>query len=424
MRFQISTAIVALATLADAIAFRSKVHGAQSRQGKSSFRSRATESSERDEQDVLGGTVRWNDQNTVPQHYRFGQGLAVENLDYLAYTSYFGIGTSPPQLMRAYIDLAWSDLVIPAVNCTYCAGNLKYDRTRSPSFEAGNGSKILVQQGAYMWGKGEVSFDSVTLGGGVEVQHHPFVEAEQSSSGPWAPDSVDSVLGLSMARPVVNTTMTKHFLPGILETMAKEKTLDHNIFSLLLPRGDGDVGDLMFGDYDKAFFEGEFLTLPLYPDNTTDWAVEATSASVAFANGTEAGSQSLTGYSAILSTTYPWIGLPPHIGQSLINATGADCSDSCTGCEVPCDQVAGLPELTLNLGGYNISIEAKDYVVRTKVTWPFCKNQEYCTILVEGSEIFEEPKKIVLGSSFLKSVYSVFDFENRAVKFAKAKHQF
>lgn len=422
MRVQISTAIVAWATLSNAISFRSEVHGTQSRQGMSKLRPRTTESGGRDEQDVLGGTARWDDQNTIPEHYKLGQGLPIENLDYLAYTTDFGIGTSPPQLMRAYVDLAWSDLVIPAVNCTHCAGNLKYDRTKSPSFK-GNGTEIMVQQGAYMWGKGEVSLDTVTLSGGIEVPHHPFVEAEQSSSGPWAPSSVDSVLGLSMARPFVNTTMTKHFLSGILETMVKEKTLDHNVFSLLLPRGDGYLGDLMFGDFDKTLFEGELSTHSLYPDNSTDWAVEATSASVAYMNGTEAGYQSLAGYSAILSTTYPWIGLPRHIAQSLINATGADCSDSCTGCEVPCDQVAGLPELTLILGGYNFTVGAEDYVVKTSLTWPFCKYQEYCTILVEGSETFEEPKRIVLGSSFLKSVYSVFDFGNRAVKFAKAKHR-
>ena len=423
MRVQISTAILALATLANAISFRSEVRSAQSRQGRPNLRSRAAESDERGEQNVLGGSARWDDQDTILEHYKSDHGLPIANLDSLAYTTDFGIGTSSPQLMRAYVDLAWSDLVIPAVNCTSCAGNLKYDRTKSPSFE-GNGSKIMVQQGAYMWGKGEVSLDTVTLGGGVEVKHHPFVEAKQSSSGIWAPDSVDSVLGLSMARPVVNTTMVKHFLPGILETMAQEKTLDFDIFSILLPRGDGDVGDLMFGDFDEALFEGEFSTLALYPDNTTDWAVEATSASVAYLNGTEAGYQSLAGYSAILDTTYPWLGLPSYIAQSLINATGADCSDWCTGCEVPCDQVAGLPKLTLSLGGYNFTLGGEDYVVRTSFAWPFCKIQEYCTILVQGGETPEEPKQIVLGSTFLKSVYSVFDFGNRAVSFAKAKHRF
>ncbi|CAF9928767.1 MAG: Vacuolar protease A [Heterodermia speciosa] len=406
--------------------FRSEVHSAPSRQDASTLRSsRALESDGRDKQDVLQGTALWHDLNSMPKHYnKPGQGLPVENLGYQAYTTYFGIGTSPPQLMRAFIDLAWSDLVIPAVNCTHCAGKLKYDRTKSPSFESGNGSKITVRQDRYVWGRGEVSSDSVTLGEGVEVQHHPFVEAEQSSSGPWAPESVESVLGLSMKRPVVDTGMTKHFLPGILETMAEEKTLDRDVFSLLLPRGDGDRGDLVFGDYDKALFKGELSTHPLYPENTTDWAVEATSASVMYANGTEAGYQSLAGYTALISTTYPGLILPRHIVRSLINATGADCSDSCTGCEVPCDQAAGLPKLTLNLGGYNFSIGAEEYVVKTRVNWPFCRNREYCAVLVGSDKLLEEPKKIVLGSRFLTSVYSVFDFGNRTVGFAKAKHRF
>ena len=265
MRVQISTTVVALATLANAITFRSEVYGAQSTQLPSISPKRATENDRWGEQKVLGGIARWNDQSAVPEHYKFGHGLPVENLDNLAYTTYFGIGTSPPQLMRAYIDLAWSDLVIPAVNCTYCDGILNYDRTKSPSYKAGNGSKITVQQNAFMWGKGEVSCDSVTLGKGVEIQHHPFVEAEESSSGAWAPDSVDSVLGLSIARPPVNTETTKHFLPGILETMAKEKTLDHNIFSLLLPRGDGDLGDLMFGDYSRVSSRPTLYTLIIRP---------------------------------------------------------------------------------------------------------------------------------------------------------------
>ena len=123
MKVHISTAILTLAPLAHAITFRSEVHGAPSRQDASNLRSsRALESDGRDRQDVLQGVAPWNHQNSMPKHYnKPGQGLPVENLGYQAYTTYFGIGTSPPQLMRAFIDRAWSDLIIPAVNCTHAS---------------------------------------------------------------------------------------------------------------------------------------------------------------------------------------------------------------------------------------------------------------------------------------------------------------
>ena len=83
-----------------------------------------------------------------------------------------------------------------SVNCTQSDGNLKYSHSELPTYE-GNGTEIMVSHTAYMYGKGVISVDTVTLGGGVEIPHHPFVEADRFCSGPWA-RSVDTVLGLSM----------------------------------------------------------------------------------------------------------------------------------------------------------------------------------------------------------------------------------
>ena len=216
--------------------------------------------------------------------------------------------------------------------------------------------------------------------------------------------------------------MYKHFLPSVVQTIAQEEVLDHKTFSLLLPRGDGDTGDIIFGDYDKDLSDGVLSTHPFYPGNATDWTIEATSASVSFLNGTSVTNQSFEGYTAILKTNYPWLVLPPFIGQSLVNATGADCSDSCTGCEVPCDEVTDLPVLTLNFGGHDFTIGGWDYTVKTGLQWPFCGYKEYCTLLVCGSDFFDNDKKVLVGSSFMKNLYSVYDTDERNVKCRLSLH--
>lgn len=272
-------------------------------------------------------------------------------------------------------------------------------------------------RGNELYAEGEIAIDTVSLGENVKIPQQPFVEARKSISGFWDTDNVESVLGLSLAKPFVNSTDMRHLLPGILENLAEKKVLDENIFSLLLPHGDSGPGDIMFGGYDRDLYEGEMSAHPLHPQNTTDWTIEATSASIKFLNGSSAGNQSLEGYIADLVPEYPFIAMPPIIGSALINATDADCSDSCFGCEVPCGRVGDLPEWTINLGGHNLTLGGWNYTVRTKFTLPFCPMREYCTLLIDSTEHLREPwhSRMMLGSGFLKNFYTVYDWEKRAV---------
>lgn len=79
---------------------------------------------------------------------------------------------------------------------------------------------------------------------------------------------------------------------------------------------------------------------------------------------------------------------------------------------MPCDQVGSLPELTLDLGGYNLTVGGWDYTVKIQFTLPFCKVQEHCSLLIQGSEVYLGPKQVIFGSKFLKNFNSVFDMDD------------
>ena len=312
--------------------------------------------------------------------------------------------------MRAIIDLGTADLIIPSINCTD-SHSLKYNSSRSATYEA-NGTQLTVGDSrGYI--EGFVSLDTLTVGDGIHINHHPFLEANRTSPGAFP--GADTIFGLAIDEPIYGKP-SLHFLPSPLATLVEQYTLDRNVVSILLPKDDDDLGDIMFGGLDEALYEGDLSTHPLYPPGTTQWQIEANSAQVTDRNGTILFEEPLPGYTARLHTYFPYILLPPVTGKAVVNATGADCSDGCEGCKVPCDKLHELPHVTFNLGGHNITITGRDYTVKTDVQWPFCGYSVRCELLIgpDGNENME-PNIIELGSSFLRGIYSAYDVDTKSV---------
>lgn len=331
------------------------------------------------------------------------------------YRTTIGIGTSPVQEMRALVDIDSVGMVIPSINCTSCLGHWKYNSTLSSSYEP-NGTECEVGSGA-VTGKGILSLDTITLGDYLRVPQHEFLEASQLSVAPFLFEAVDTTLGLAIDNPLREDSPNarKECSPGLLSTMKKENILDRNVFSILLPKSEADLGEIAFGAINDDLYEGELSKHPLFPANTLDWQIEADFVAIIDQNGTTLFKQNLPGYSARLHTAYPFTLLPPAVGEHIINATGADCSDSCHGCEVPCDSLSDLPSIVFSLGGHNISIGGESYVINTDIQWPFCKAGRYCTLSVGETIGGEDSKRIELGWTFLRGVYSAYDFDSRNV---------
>ncbi len=352
-----------------------------------------------------------------------------QSVAYFAYRTIIGIGTRPVQPLRAMIDIEWADMIIPSVNCTDCGDGLKYDSSKSATYET-NGTDLVIRTGGYIWGEGFVAQDTITVGDGVEIRHHPFLEANRSS--PCVLCGSDTILGLAIDKPEdvdpsQCSSKGKYNSGGCLAspfaTLAKSGALDRNVVSIFLPRDyDGDVrappGEILFGALDQNLYTGLLSTHPLYPPGKSQWHIEATSVSVFAANGTLLASEPLPGYTARLHTQTPFTVLPPLIGSAILNATGADCSDICKGCQVNCSTLHELPHVTFNLGGHNFTITGEDYTVKTDIWWPFCPYPgDYCQVNIgpdtRGGE--EKSKTIDLGTSFLRGVYSAYDFDDRSV---------
>lgn len=80
---------------------------------------------------------------------------------------------------------------------------------------------------------------------------------------------------------------------------------------------------------------------------------------------------------------------------------------------VECEKRASLPDLTFTLSGHNFTIGPNDYILEV---------QGSCISSLMGLD-FPEPvgPLAILGDSFLRRWYSVYDLGNNAVGLAKAK---
>ena len=80
----------------------------------------------------------------------------------LFYTTEVGVGT-PTQPFTAIIDLNWSDLFVPSIEChgSHCSSKAKYDSSLSDTYHA-NGTILSTMYGP-VFAYGVISEDVVTL---------------------------------------------------------------------------------------------------------------------------------------------------------------------------------------------------------------------------------------------------------------------
>jgi saccharopepsin len=194
--------------------------------------------------------------------------------------------------------------------------------------------------------------------------------------------------------------------------MAKKGLLDRNVFGLKLSRGEGDPGEIVFGDINHDMFDGELKTLPLL-NNTKDleriqgrWKVSASSISIG------GGTASLEGYAALLESDFPLIALPGDLVMLLETHLGMEQIAPYAPKSIDCSKRDGLEDLTLTLGGHDFVISAYEYTIEMeKESW----GGHRCISVFLGMPEFIDEKYIIVGSSFLRAFYGVFDLDERTV---------
>jgi hypothetical protein len=326
-----------------------------------------------------------------------------ESIKDYANAQYFGavsIG-NPPQSFQVIFDTGSSNLWIPKIGCTHCGNPFfgkkkKYDHDSSTTYTT-DGADFEI-----MYGSGSVSgyfsVDDVILADDIVIEGQRFAEVQDAGGLGFAYSlgKFDGILGLGFTSISIDGT------PTVFENAIKQNKVDQPIFAFYL--GDNAPGELTFGGYDASKFEGELNYVHL--DSATYWqiALDGITAGDYHKEATEkitaivdSGTSLMVGPKAEVTKLALAIGATPNImGEYTID----------------CKKIDEVPDVVFTIGGIDYTIPGNKTVIQASGV---------CLFAFMGMDFPAPGPQWILGDPFMREYYSVFNYVDETIGFAKAK---
>jgi len=309
---------------------------------------------------------------------------------------------SPPQSFQVIFDTGSSNLWVPKVGCTHCGipfigQKHKYDHDKSSSYtEDGSDFEIMYGSGSV---SGYFSSDDVTLADDLTVNGQRFAEIQDAGGlgVAYSLGKFDGILGLGFTSISIDGTTTP------FENLIKQNKVDQPVFSFYL--GDNGPGELTFGGYDSSKFEGDLEFVKLEQATYWEIALDSIDAGEYHKAGDEkkitaivdSGTSLMTGPKAEVSKLAKSVGATPNImGEYTID----------------CKTIDQIPDVVFTIGGNEYIIPGKNTVIQAQGT---------CLFAFMGMDFPEPGPQWILGDVFMREYYTVFNYVDKTVGFAKAK---
>ncbi|GAB1315529.1 hypothetical protein MFIFM68171_05739 [Madurella fahalii] len=310
------------------------------------------------------------------------------------------VGT-PPQQLTLILDTGSPDTwVNPTCDNVYqaddCESYPRFDPTESSSFNATRSSDILV----YGIGNATIRYVRETLTiGSATIENQIIGMATESHSIPLG------ILGLSPHPRGEND------YPYVLDTMRDQGLINSRAFSLDLRGVDNPNGALIFGGIDTGKYIGELAKLPMLDQRETPrgadrYYVTMTAVGLTLSDGSVVRSEGID-VPVFLDSGSTFSHLPTPIYQAFAEAFGDALYEPSTGYYyLPCEVANMEGSVDFYFGDKAIRVSLNDFI------WQV---QGFCILGVLPDD--SEP---ILGDTFLRAAYVVFDQDNRNLHIAQA----
>jgi hypothetical protein len=348
---------------------------------------------------------------------------------------------SPPQEFQVVFDTGSSDLWVPSSTCSTksmnCHDKKAYDATSSTSYsDVEKGAKsdfnIVYGSGAVT---GKYGTDVVTLAEDYTVEGQTFAQVDSTDGlgQVYLKAKFDGILGLAF--PVISRD------PGVntlIPNLKAKGVMNDAIFSFYL--GDNSDGELAIGGYDKDRMQGDITWVDLaYP---AYWLVEMDQVKYGdkvITTGVTGGIMD-TGTSLMYGPQSQVMPLALSLGAQFVPQVGLFM----VGCETK------LKDLEFTVGGKPVKVPGDTLMIKDD-SGKYCflgiaimqfaaEDAEGMDTLdaeleeqvvremmdVAGQPVSPVPSNLqgntwLMGDSFLRQVYSVYDYDNKRFGMADLK---
>ncbi|KAG9017512.1 hypothetical protein FRB90_000985 [Tulasnella sp. 427] len=331
----------------------------------------------------------------VPLHDVF------DSIDYLYYGP-LSIGT-PAQATTVDFDTGSSDLWLPLSSCTKCPGPT-FKPTSSSTFK-NSSTPFFIQYQDGSSATGKVATDKVTVAG-LTVPKQVF-GAVTKETGNFRDYPNAGLLGLGF-QANAETRAAPFFI-----NLVKAKSLASNVFSFYLARNGGKGSELCIGGANSAKYTGSIRYYHIDPSATggTQYYWNIPSNGFSYNGGPPTGS-----FSAVIDSGTTLIYIPAAAAKALYaKIPGAKTAPASVGdgyYTYPCNSKLGPIELSFS--GHKYAVNPADFNLGA-----VSSGSSTCVGGIVGEDI--DDGIAIIGDEFMKNWYSVFDYDKKAVGFAKAK---
>ncbi|KAG8945217.1 hypothetical protein FRC04_001123 [Tulasnella sp. 424] len=194
--------------------------------------------------------------------------------------------------------------------------------------------------------------------------------------------------------------------------LAQSGSLASNVFSFYMARNGGSGSELCIGCVDSAKYAGsiQYYDLDSSATNGEQYYWNIPSDGFSYNGGSSTGS-----FSAVIDSGTTLIYIPTTAAKALYaKIPGAKTAPSSVGTgfyTYPCN--SNLSPITLSFNGNKYAVNPADFNLG-----PVSSGSSTCVAGIVGEDVGDG--MAIIGDEFMKNWYSVFDYGNQAVGFAKA----
>lgn len=335
--------------------------------------------------------------------------VSLDNLETLYFMN-ASLGT-PAQDFRLHIDTGSSDLWVNAANSQLCsnraqpcaaAGTFNADDSSTYQF-VNNEFNISYVDGS--GASGNYAKDTFKMND-IEIKNLQFGIGNESSS----PEGILGI-GYMINEVQVNRAGLEPY-SNLPQKLVDDKTINTNAYSLWLNDLDASTGSILFGGVDTAKFSGTLSKLPIIAESGeyAEFIIALTSMG---ADGDKTSIFQNEEVAVLLDSGSSLMYLPDTVASSLYEKYGAkyDSSQGAAFCDCDLANQDGSLEFTFSSDGPTISVPLNELVL----VMSYQRGQPVCILGIgpSGDSIS------VLGDTFLRSAYVVYDLENNQIALAQ-----